>query len=163
MFKKNLKIQSLKKKKISNKIKKKILHLKMEDYNYDFKAQSIWFDKNIRDEDIHNLLFYENELIGYNCLRVFGSEKKLFYLFDTLLIKKRYRSFGFSSKIMNRSNQLIKKKNFFSILFCKKRMTQYYEKFGWKKLKNSSIKSSRIKELTCMKFNLRTKKSKIVL
>ena len=43
------------------------------------------------------------------------------------------------------------------------KMTQYYEKFGWEKLKNSSIKSSRIKELTCMKFNLRTKKPKIVL
>ena len=42
-LKKNLKIKSLKKKKLSNNLKKKIFKLKMKHYNFNFKSQAICF------------------------------------------------------------------------------------------------------------------------
>jgi len=163
-LKKNFKIKSLKKKNLSNTLKKKIFKLKMEHYKFNFKSQTIWFNQNIGDQDIHNLLFYKNQLIGYNCLRkIFFNEKnkKYFFLFDTLLIKKKFKNFGFSNKILYKSNKLIKKEKTFGLLFCKKNMLNYYKKFDWIKIKSSLIRSSRLKKLECMQFNLRNKISRI--
>ena len=55
--------------KINIKIKKQIFLLKKSYWNFSLIKQKEWFKKNIKKNDIHNLLFLDNKLIGYTLLR----------------------------------------------------------------------------------------------
>jgi hypothetical protein len=50
-------------------LKKKIFLLKKSAWKYSLKNQETWFKKNVFYNDIHNLFFFKNELIGYTLLR----------------------------------------------------------------------------------------------
>ena len=96
-----------------NKLKiDKICKLKKQNYSaWNLKSQKIWFKKNIKKNNIHNMIFIKNKLIGYNCLRGYYYKKKLiFYLFDTIIVDKKFRNLGISKFIMSKSNEIIKKK-----------------------------------------------------
>ena len=50
-------------------------------WKYGIKTQYDWVKKKLKKEDIHNLVYYNNNLIGYNLLR-----KRKFYLENKNLI-----------------------------------------------------------------------------
>ena len=64
----------------------------MEIFN---KFQLDWFRKNIKKNDLHNLLFYNKKLIGYNVLKkrtlYINKIKKNYFLLDTLIIDKKFK------------------------------------------------------------------------
>jgi len=101
--------------KLSNLIVKKILKLKSTHYKFSISEHNKWFKNNIKQKDIHNIIFFKKKLVGYNCLRKLKiidnniSEDK-FILFDTLIIDFNFRKLGLSKFIMKKSNQIIKKK-----------------------------------------------------
>ena len=64
------KTKQLKKKQISN-----ICKLKNTHWNTGFKSNMEWFKKNVKSNDIHNLIYYNSRLIGYTLLRI-----RTFYL-----------------------------------------------------------------------------------
>lgn len=162
-------LKVLKKKKINSNIKKQILKLKKQHYKFSIKKQLKWFEENINSDDYHNLLFSKKVLIGYNCLRsteIFITKKKniikkKFYLFDTLVLNKKFRNLGLSKKIMISSNKIILNKKCLGLLFCNNKMINYYSKFGWKFLKKEQIISKRSSRLNTMIFNFNNKKNKI--
>ena len=47
-----------------------ICKLKNTHYKYGFKSNFDWFKKNVKTEDIHNLIYYNSKLIGYTLLRI---------------------------------------------------------------------------------------------
>ena len=57
----------------TTKLKKKeilsICKLKNTEWKYGIKSQLMWFKKNIKTNDIHNMVFLRKNLIGYNLLR----------------------------------------------------------------------------------------------
>ena len=77
----------------------KICGLKNEYWNYGLQSNLNWFKKNVKNNDIHNLLFLKKNLIGYTLLRKRKALvkrkkniKRINYLhFDTLIIKKKFR------------------------------------------------------------------------
>lgn len=167
----NITLCVLKKKQITNNIKKKLLLLKSQHYKYSLLKQRTWFNKNINDQDFHNLLFYKNTLIGYNCLRkcklsLIRNKKNYrinFFLFDTLVVKKNFRNKGLSKLIMESSNEIISRKKNLGLLFCEKKMIKYYSKFKWKLIKKRKILSKRSKILSSMIFNFENKKFKSII
>ena len=120
---------------------KNICYLKVKQWKFGIKSQLKWYKINIKRNDIHNLLYLSSNLIGYTALRVKtckidGSKKKnKYFLFDTLIINKKYRNLKLSSILMNFNNFIIKQFGYFSYLICKKELTNFYTKFGWLKLK----------------------------
>ena len=58
------KTKQLKKKHIHN-----ICKLKNSFWNYSFKSNLSWFKKNVKSNDIHNLIYYNSKIIGYTLLR----------------------------------------------------------------------------------------------
>jgi hypothetical protein len=159
--------------KLSNLIVKKILKLKSTHYKFSISEHNKWFKNNIKQKDIHNIIFFKKKLVGYNCLRKLKiidnniSEDK-FILFDTLIIDFNFRKLGLSKFIMKKSNQIIKKKKAIGILYCKKEMISYYTKFNWSVIQRKQIKLDLIskKTLIPMIFNLKKnyiKKIKIKL
>jgi GNAT superfamily N-acetyltransferase len=134
---------------VSAKLKKKQINeiclLKDKEWKFGIKSQINWFDRNIKRDDVHNLLYIDNKLIGYTLLRKrfckFNNitKKKTYLLFDTLVIDKKFRKNGYSKLLMNFNNKIIKKKGLFSFLICKKKLVNFYIKNGWKKLNKNKI------------------------
>ncbi len=139
-----------------------ICKIKMEQYKFSLKDQKKWFNKNIKKNYIHNLVCKQNKIIGYNCLRLNRSSKLIKpILFDTIVLKKKFRGKGYAKFLMLKSNNIIMEKKAIGILFCKFSMVKFYQKFNWKifKLpKNLGIRNN----LICMVFtNLDKKKIKL--
>jgi hypothetical protein len=136
----------------TNELKKKeilqICNLKNTKWNYGVKSQFTWFKKNIKEKDIHILLYLKNNLVGYLSLRrgflILKKKKKKFkkkfLLFDTFVIKKKFRNKKLSYLLMLSALDVISKTKLLSCLICKKSLLFYYLKFNWKKISKFIIK-----------------------
>lgn len=144
---------SLKTTQLSNSNLNKILKLKDFFWQFGKYSQLKWFKKNIKKNDIHNLLFFKKNLIGYTCLR----KKKLInnkirincLLLDTFIIHPSHRKKKLSKILMKKNNFIIKKKKLISILLCSKKLENFYIKFNWQKIP--------IKKFNLIGVNLRKK------
>jgi predicted GNAT family N-acyltransferase len=132
-----LTLKSVKSIHINKKILKQIILLKQSHYKYNFISQLEYFKKNYKKDDLHNLLFLNDKLIGYTGLRKIriklNSKSKKILLFDTLLLNKKLRKKSLSSILMSFNNFIIKKNKIPSFLKCNKELVNFYKKFGWKK------------------------------
>lgn len=139
--KKKIKFFSKKTPKLTNFEKKQIAVLKNTHWKYGFKSNLDWMNKNLNKDDVHNIIKFNNEIIGYTLLRLRNlfffkkniktREEKFFY-FDTLIIDKKFRKEKIGSYLMKCNNYLIKKNKKKSILICKKLMVNFYKKNYWK-------------------------------
>ena len=128
---------------ISSNELKEIYTLKDSFWKHGIIKQKKWFKKNIKNYDICNILKYNNKIIGITILRKrryfqFKTKKK-YLLFDTLIIKKKYRGKKFSLLLMNFNNFIIIRENLMSVLICENNLIKFYKKFLWKRIKNLKI------------------------
>ena len=132
---------------VTSKLKKneidKIFKFKNTNWKYSIRSQLKWFHQNIQNEDVHNLVYINKELIGYNLLR-----KRIFYVknffspyfyFDTIIILKKFRGLKIGHQLCNFSGKIIKKKKLHSMLICKKNLVSFYSKYKWKKKLKKNI------------------------
>ena len=140
---KHLELKSAKTTKLKKKEILSICKLKNTEWKYGIKSQLIWFKKNIKTNDIHNMAFFKKNLIGYNLLRKRSfliNRRKNFYLyFDTLIVLKKYRKMKIGKLLCELSSIIIKKKNYHSMLICKNELVNFYKKFSWKKKKKKNF------------------------
>lgn len=141
------KIQVIKNKKLSNLLKKKIFKLKSSYWNFNLHQQNIWHKKNIFDDDIHIILKFEQDVIGYVMLRSReffylknSNKKKKFLYFDTLIIDKSFRGLNYSNILMKKTINLSKRLNVPMFLICKKETIKFYKKYKWKLLNKNNVK-----------------------
>ena len=131
-------------KKLSKKNILDICLLKKEKWKYSTNSQIDWFKVNIKKNDLHNLLFYNEKLIGYNVLKkrkiYINKIKKNYFLLDTLIINKKFKKKKLSHLLMKLNNTIIKQYNLPSFLMCKNNLIFFYKKFLWKRIDKSIIK-----------------------
>ena len=124
------------------KLKKKeilsICKLKNTEWKYGIKSQLMWFKKNIKNNDIHNMVFLKKNLVGYNLLRkrlfLLNGKKNFYLYFDTIIVLKKYRKMKIGKLICELSSIIIKKTNFHSMLICQNTLIKFYKKFKWEKI-----------------------------
>jgi len=141
-----------------------ICKLKNSFWNFGLIESKRWFIQNIKKDDFHILLFDKKKLIGYIALRdrFFVKKKKLYkyYLFDTLIIKKKYRKLNLSKVLMKSCNSFLRKKKKPAFLICKSQLVEFYENFEWKKIFKSKFNIEGYKnkkKINGMAFNLNVK------
>ena len=128
------------------------------------KKQLSWFKKNVKKNDINNLVYYNYELVAYNLLRNLNckimNKKKKFFLFENLIVKKNYRRFSVGELLMNFNNLIIKKNKIFSFLICDDDVLGFYQKFKWKKISKKKFSISKHKfSSNLLAFNFYEKKN----
>tara|TARA_B100000965_G_C19559074_1_gene743629 strand:- start:1070 stop:1540 length:471 start_codon:yes stop_codon:yes gene_type:complete len=153
-----LKFISLTTSKLSKNSKEDILKLKDTNWKYGIKSQKRHFLKNIKKNDIHNLIYINKILVGYTLLRnskLKIKNKKIDYLhFDTIIVRKKFRNQKFSNLLMFLNNFVIEKNNKKAILYCEKNMINFYKKYNWRRMNakiNFIIKNEHKKII--MKYN----------
>lgn len=165
--KKSLKTTKLKKHQIID-----ILNLKEQKWKFGIKSQKIYFKNNTKPQDLHNLFFFGNKLIGYTALKrrtYFNNNRKREYLlFDTLILSKNYRNLKISKTMMSFNNKIIRKNKKSSFLICDKKLRSFYEKFSWTKIKTHlfEIKDLKTKKEFMTfnsKFLFKTPKYKLII
>lgn len=125
---------------------KEILYLKNTFWKYGLNSQFKWFKKYVKSNDYNFLLFLKNKMIGYTLLRKrkykIKKKEKNFFLLDTIIIEKKYRYSQYGSKLIKSINNFIYKKKIISILFCKKKIVNFYTKNNWYIIPKKNIPSS---------------------
>lgn len=147
-----IKLQSVNTNKLSSDLIKKICYLKNNFWNFGIKYQINWFKTNVQKNDVHNLFYYKNYLIGYSMLRnrkTIKGKKKYLQL-DTVIIHKKFQNNDYSYILMNFNNLIINKNNKKTFLICKKNLVKFYKKFKWKKISKNSFKAIDCKPSYCM-------------
>ena len=140
----NYSLVSLKTSKLNKNKIIQISNLKDSQWRFGINSQIEWFKKNIKKNDIHNLLYFKSKLIGYTLLRrrSFNNNNKLkkrYLLFDTLVIHKDYRNKKLSNLLMIFNNIIIRETRLFSFLICKNDLVDFYKKYDWIKLNKKKI------------------------
>ncbi len=121
----------------------KICNLKNQHWKYGIKKQKIWFSQNYNQDDVHYLIFFKNNLIGYLHLGIkkleTQSKKKKYVLFRNLIVDKKFRFKGIAENIMFFANNYIKKQKKIGFLICKFKLIKFYKKYGWKRCSKKKI------------------------
>jgi N-acetylglutamate synthase-like GNAT family acetyltransferase len=133
-------IKILLKSKLTKSLNKKeilsICKLKNTYWKYGIKSQLNWFIKHIKKNDIHNLAYLKNNLVGYIILRnrsfFYKKKKKNYFYFDSLIVKKKNRELKVGQRLIYLTSKIIKKSKLHSMLICEKKNILFYEKYGWK-------------------------------
>ena len=141
----NYSLVSLKTSKLNKNKIIQISNLKDSQWRFGINSQIEWFKKNIKKNDIQNLLYLKSKLIGYTLLRrrSFNNNNKLkkrYLLFDTLVIHKDYRNKNLSNLLMIFNNTIIRETRLFSFLICKNDLVDFYKKYDWIKHNKKNIK-----------------------
>lgn len=155
------KLYSIKRKHLSRNQIYSICLLKDSFWKFGMKSQGAWFKKNVYANDINNLIYHNDEIIGYTLLRNLKVNLKdqnknktiNYFWFDTLILKKKYRGYNLSRKLMLLNSKVIKKNKRVSFLFCKKNLVNFYKKNNWYIFDKAKMKNKYKKNYNLLVFN----------
>ena len=115
-----------------------IVYLKSLSWNYSIEQHLSWIQQNIRDEDLHFLMYDNNILVGYlNLVDVFvdnDNDKIPFLGVGNVCTKNKGKGDGL--RLMRETNHFLQENGFKGLLFCKQQLVKFYEKSGWRIIKN---------------------------
>lgn len=122
---------------------KDIIAIKQEHWNYSNASQKEWLRSNLKDDDMHLLLYVDGQLSAYLNLvnvAVCIDEKKIDALgIGNVCATKCKIGKGYGRKIVQRANDIIKEKNKIGILLCKESLEGFYSRLGWKKIRCDDV------------------------
>lgn len=119
-----------------------VIGIKSTQWNYSYEEQMQWIKKNIKDTDIHVLLYLNGKSVAYLNLIdidlvVSNISKKGLGIGNVCAIEKG-KGFGF--ELMKETNSFISQSNKIGLLFCKEPLLKFYRSLGWKDLASEEYK-----------------------
>ena len=148
---------------ISRKKLDKIANLKNSEWKYGRNSNFFWLKNNIYNKDLHILIMKNHKLIAYNCLRLkeyinLDNKIKNIYIFDSMIVEKKFRNKGFGGLINDINKLILKKYKIPGFLICNKKNIQFYKKNGWSIYKKNYLKlNNHFSKKSRMTFNLKLK------
>ena len=121
----------------------------------DRDSQARWMLENLKDEDMH-LLLYEGEILqAYlniipDRIILDAEEIKIFGIGNVCARTKKQ---GYGSLIRQHANNLIIKEDLVGLLFCKQALLPFYERFGWKTVDQGKLQIKDERPFFAMIFN----------
>ncbi len=105
--------------------------------NYSLKSQLQWIKDYVRPNDLHFLIYEQDELVAYSCLVsriLFINESPNFFLgLSAVCVSKE--GTGKGEVLMSHINNYLNKTKSIGLLFCKSSLLSFYSKFQWKEIK----------------------------
>jgi predicted N-acetyltransferase YhbS len=117
-----------------------ICKLKNTHWKHGINSHLIWFNEHVQKNDIHNLAYLKEKLVGYALLRnrnfLIKKKKGKYLYYDTLIVAKKQRKQKIGHKLANLIEKVIKKSKLHSMLVCEKKNELFHKRYKWKKKNN---------------------------
>jgi predicted GNAT family N-acyltransferase len=110
-----------------------IIKIKSVVWPYPYEKQLEWLNTNLKESDLHLILLKNNNTVAYlNLIDIeLEIDKKLFNAFGVGNVCAIEKGKGYGNILMKNTNQYIIEKKRVGLLFCKKKLVDFYEKFDW--------------------------------
>lgn len=115
-----------------------IINIKSISWPYSYIENKNWIEKNLNDEDLHFLVYKNDELLSYlNLVKVSvkNNEEKIQVL-GVGNVCTKYKGRGDGKVLMEELKVYLKKSGERGLLFCKSQLEDFYNKYGWVKITN---------------------------
>ncbi len=107
-----------------------IIRLKNQVWDYPYDAHKEWLKSNITDDDVHLLLWSENELIGYlNLVKISGSLKG--WGIGNVVVSPKRQDENIGLLLMNLCDYYLAATHLPGMLICKDKVLGFYIRCGW--------------------------------
>lgn len=133
-----------------------ILRIKSVSWPYTYEQQLEWMKHNIKDSDIHVLLYNDKDiLIAYLNLidiKLYIDNQKVQALgIGNVCALERGKSWG--KDLILRTNEILKSKKMMGILFCKDELLKFYLENDWLLISPENLKIKKEKEVNTLIYN----------
>ena len=110
-----------------------IISVKSVAWPFSYEDQKKWIDKNIKDEDIHVLLFENDKPLAYlNLIKIdFHIDKELISGYGIGNVCATQKGMGWGKELIDSVNEYLKANKYIGILFCKEPLVKFYLESGW--------------------------------
>lgn len=137
-------LRIIKHKDISHDFLLEISKIKSAFGSYGVESQIKWINSNLKDNDIHFLLYDHNELIAYlNLVTITISVDNRFVdCYGIGNVCSNEKGKGNGRKLMIELNNYLVNFNFIGLLFCKINLVEFYSRFDWMLLDRSNLEFS---------------------
>jgi predicted GNAT family N-acyltransferase len=158
-------IQFISHDKIDEKSMIEICKVKDESWPFGLNEQKNWIKHNIKNNDIHVLLYNDrNSLIGYTNIvkrtcEIEESTSNVLFGIGNVCVSNKVKKSGIGMKMMLGINKYLIAEDARGVLFCKDQLVGFYQKCNWKVigLENIIVDYS-LSNINTMIFNIRTGK-----
>lgn len=119
-----------------------IINVKSVSWPYSYEKQVEWINTNLKDSDIHVLLYLENDLVAYlNLIEIefkINANNYLGYGIGNVCALEKGRGWG--KEIMKCTNRYLIENGKIGLLFCKESLVNFYQICEWKEINPKYIK-----------------------
>mgnify|MGYP000150308679 FL=1 len=153
-------IKSFRHDQITSTIIDEIIKVKSVAWNFDYAAQKDWIKNNLKDTDIHLLLFQKEKVIAYLNLieldiKVDVLDYKAYGIGNVCALEKGR---GWGKELIVQTNKYLIKKDKVGLLFCREKLIKFYHKNDWVIVNNNQLTLLKKDiEIFTMMFNLPNK------
>lgn len=133
-----------------------IIKIKSVAWPYPYEKQLEWLKANLKESDLHLILLKNNNTVAYlNLIDIdLEIDNKLFNAFGVGNVCTVEKGKGYGNELMKQTNQYIFEKKRVGLLFCKKELVDFYEKYNWLLMnKNKVILSTDNNKIETVVFN----------
>jgi predicted GNAT family N-acyltransferase len=113
----------------------KICFLKIQHWNYDIEQQMLWINQNLNVDDIHLVLWEDDNLIGYlniiNLELIISNRKDNALGIGNVCIDRNQQKKYYGFLLMKLAEYYLKVNDKIGLLLCKKELVPFYRKIGW--------------------------------
>ena len=133
-----------------------IIRIKSIAWIYPYEKQLEWLKINLKDSDLHLLLYEDDMAVAY--LNLISIE----LIIDTITycalgvgnVCAIEKGKGYGAELMKKTNQYIANENSLGLLFCKISLINFYKKFDWGIVEETKLNLSfRNDNIITMLFN----------
>jgi predicted GNAT family N-acyltransferase len=112
---------------------REIIKIKSVAWNYGYKKQIAWIKSNLKNSDLHILLFDKGGAVAYlNLISIFIKVDTVEYegygIGNVCVIEKGK---GLGLELMDKVSTLLREEKKIGLLFCREELINFYAKSGW--------------------------------
>lgn len=136
-----------------------IINLKNIYWHHSYNGHEKWIKNNIRDEDLHMLMFENNVLVGYlNLIKInvsIDNSVSSFLGIGNVCSKEKGKGYG--KQLLMGVNNYLEFNNLQGMLLCKNELTDFYKKSNWLLISKNLTNKSFSENINVMMYNFNLK------
>lgn len=118
-----------------------IIAVKSVAWPYHFQKQLDWINLNIKNNDIHVLLYFDELLVAYlNLIKIEFSVDQIvkqgYGIGNVCALEKNK---GFGKEMITKTNTYFVQNNKIGLLFCKDQLVEFYKKREWMLIEKKKV------------------------